>query len=409
MHSDTATGPTSGISDYNARFPQTFRGSNRHQRETTTAPPRVGAVLSLRWKWLAAGAVLGAVLGLLAGTFGGGQYKAVGTIEVRPSSPDSTSTTQAAQAVAQTGKSAAVLSAAAQKRGVSASDLAKRVTVRWVDGTGMVEISAQATGATSASADTNAVGEAIIAAGQTRSTTRLTTIRDRGNEVIANEPLLDPIAEDSRKSALGAALADQQGAALVAGTNVDFIDPATEGERVNLPLPVSLGLGLVGGVLLGALLALAIPIGRHKLASNRELLVLAPDLAHRSSRAAAEQAGRLVSERASGVVLLAMPGAERAAQQMSEQVARAVASRGLPVNIVNVTKPDDLTILNRSGLAGEPIQVVVTGVDQETLSSVAGQSTVRSAVVAAPRASTLRDIAEVTSAVATTSPRVVIA
>lgn len=385
----------------------------RRAQTTSLGRPRPSAVLKLRWLYPVLGGLIFAILACLLSVFGGsGEYRSTAILQTGSNTQDSTRVTQMTAASAALAQSSTVLTAAAKELGLTLQDLRDRTDISTTtdEGTsaGLVQITVQAPQAAQAVRQANEIADQVIAEAQALASARQSYLLRSGNSVTQNNTLADKTAETSRLDALGEQIAQQQGAAIASGADVSVLSEADEASQVTISTSVALILGAVGGILLGALLALGLGIGRHKLANDSELAILSPDLAHRSTLIAAEEAGRVLTERASGLVVLSMPGSETEARAYADQVSKVIAARGLPTNLHQARSSDDLKVLNRAGLLGEPIQVVLAGVDGDTLAAVAGQLTVRTLIVVPRTAVTLHELRSVAAAVATTSPRAVV-
>lgn len=386
----------------------------RRDRSNLVDQPPVSALLKLRSKWIVAGVLIGAILGLLASlVFGVGRYSAQTVLQVAPTSDDSQRAAQLAQSVKVMAGSTPVLEVASQKTGVSVQELRKRTLVTWDDGTDIVTIQVSARTSQDAQAESTAIADAVIELSGANTDARLAALTEQAQKLVTEAPLPDATAEEQRKSGLGYSLAQQQGAAMGAGADIEVINPADSAEATGLTPLIGTVLGAFAGLALAAAAAVLLPAGRHRLRDNREVSVLAPALRLRSRRAAHEQAGRLMESGSSTLAVLAMPGAEDSGRQFADRVVRVLGAHGLAAQLVDARSgmtAEQAMILRRAdrGIDGDRVRVLLCPANEDTIELLAGQSEVLSAIVALPRRTRLDDLQDVASAVATSRPAAVI-
>lgn len=386
----------------------------RRDRSNPVDQPPVSALLKLRFKWIVAGVILGAVVGLVASlVLGVGRFSAQTVLQVAPTSDDSQRAAQLAQSVKVMAGSTPVLEVASEKTGVPVSQLRQRALVTWDDGTDIVTVQVSARTSEGAKEQSTAIADAVIELSGANTDARLSALTEQAQKLVTEAPLPDETAETQRKAGLGYTLAQQQGAAIGAGADIEVINPADSAEPSGITPLLGVLLGAFAGLALAAAAALLLPIGRHRLRDNREVGVLAPTLRLRSRRAAHEQAGRLMESGGSTLAVLAMPGAEDSGRQFADRVVRVLGAHGLAAQLVDARSgmtAEQAMILRRAdrGIDGDRVRVLLCPASEDTIELLAGQTEVLSAIVMLPRRTRLDDLQDVASAVATSRPAAVI-
>lgn len=384
--------------------------ASRRDRTNPIDQPAVPAILRLRSKWLVLGTILGAIIGLVFSLmFESGRFTAETVLQVGAAQNESQRASQLAQAVTVLAGNSAVMNAAADETGVEPADLRQRTTVTWEDGTAIVTIAVKARSSQAAQEQSTAIADAIIEVGQNTSEEQLAKIQTQSADTLVQNVLADPIAEESRKGALGQEVAQRQGDAIGTGTQVEIINPADRAEPSGITSPIGTVLGAFAGLALAAAAAAFLPISRHRIRDNREIATLAPSLRLRSRRAAHEQAGRLMESNASTMAVLAMPGAEESARQLADRIVRVIGAHGLPAQLVDARQglsSDQASVLRRGdrNVGDDRLRVLVAPANEDTVELLAGQTEVLTSLVSVPRRTRLEDIQDVATAVATTRP-----
>ncbi len=355
----------------------------------------------LRKWWVVAGLGAGLLIGLLGGLVGGGNYRATAILQVTSDSPDSNRVNQLAQSTAALAQSAGVLNEAAKSRGVAVADLRLRTTARSEQGTDMVEVTVSGASAASAMADANTVAEQVVANVQARSTGQLEQLQKGTEEAVTKYPLRDAEAELARRQSLGQSVGAAQSSAINSGTIVQVLDRADGAESLGLSPLLSMLIGLVGGGLVGSGAALTLNRGRLPLRGNEDIATLAPELALTSSRPATQATANFLGSSDRTLTVLALPGAETAAQQIARRSVAVGQERGNRVELVDAWEPGPNRFRAFAANGDEGLrQVVVCPADEACLDLAAGQESM-SYLLVATAGTSLADVTDVAAALGT--------
>ncbi|MCW2615767.1 MAG: hypothetical protein JWN08_2761 [Frankiales bacterium] len=392
-------------------------------RSALADPPRpvrplpVVASVAARPTWLAAAALVGVAVGVLAS--GGGGYTASTSLQISGTGSDSLRVKQVAQTVERLATSSGVLDAAAQERGVPASTLAGRVSAAWQEDTDLVTVSATGPDAAAAAADANAVAEAAVATSREGVEDQLQDLRRDANRLLTVERLSDADAEAARKSQLGSSLASRQDA-VSAQTNGLFVaDPAVSAAPGGLGRTTGAVAGLLGGLLLAALASVAAGTRWLRLGRGTRVVRLLPDVEVATPAQAAEVAGQVVQSRTSCLAIVSLPGTGTATSlTFALVVADFVREHGRSVTVVDVAslpsaearrgvlRHDARTDVQET--FGTDVAVVVVDSQDDAFQMLVGQGGFMAAVVGRPR-TPLQSLVAAVSSLDRTRPVVITA
>jgi hypothetical protein len=202
---------------------------------------------------LLAGVVIGSAVGLAS--------PSVATVLLQVSESGSARTTDAESPVAvQTAmrliQSESVVDTAARTTGVGVGDLAKRLAVTAVSGTSLVTVAVTDDDGGRAVKEVDAVARAALDFGRTLAEQQYDTAKAVGNQLVEAGKLLDPEAEQSRRRALGTAVAGSQAVALTASSLLLTQIGTPQGpDSTGLPVPVAAALGGLLGLGVGLVIA----------------------------------------------------------------------------------------------------------------------------------------------------------
>lgn len=390
----------------------------RSERSEFSDIPRVWspplAAVAARWAWLLGGALLVALLALLAPT--SHQSTATAVMQMTNGDLDSLRTKQLGQTAERTLTSEAVITAAAAARGIDARALMERVTAKWENDTDVVSVTVTGDDPRATVEDVNAVAQAVATVGEQQTRGQLSQIQKESNDLLVSGSLRDAVAENARRSQLGTSVAGRQDAATATSTSLVLLDRAVEAQQAGLSRSVRLILGLTAGGLLAGAAAVLVPMSRRRVRTVREVSALSTDLKVRpSSAAVGHMAGRLVESETKDLTVVALPEAGVDATTFAHDVASAVRDHGLSASVVNgLEREVGERLMRREGRArvrlehGTDVLIVVVPDEDWALRLLRGQAGFRSAVVGVRGQSRFGDVWRSTSALQLARPTVVL-
>jgi hypothetical protein len=395
---------------------------------SASRPAPVLALLRARWPWLVgtalAGTVAGAALGGSSAVQATAQLRVVGV-------SDSIRVRQLGQTYQQLATARAVLDLAAASKlsalkGRDARKIGNDIKATYSLDTDLVAITATNTSPDVAAAEATAVARAVVSyAGQVRDQ-QLNDFRTVANSLATNQKLDNSSAEIQRLQQVGTQVANGQYIALQDSFSIAVATVPDTVDKAGVSRQVTGGLGGVGGLMLGALVATGVGSGRRRARNPGELRALAPELRLRSTTQAGEVAGRLLESGHSTLVVLSLPSTPSSASRFAAAVANHLRTHGSSVTLVNaialeanesatMALPDEVWVLRRDIRADVPayfatdMLVVACTAEPEAVGLISGQSDLMTVVVAKEGRSTVQQIWDAVSAVESTDPLVVLA
>lgn len=300
-----------------------------------------------RWWWipLVLGLV-GAVVGGLAGISAPKTAEAV--VRVHTSSPDPQAVADSVQSAMIESSSREVYQGAAAKLGTDAVSLQKQAEISSVLKTPFLSVKATDRDPEAAAGLANGLAEAAVSASAKRVTDDLTELTRTTGVLIKQQPLTDADAEQERVTRLGGQLADQQGNLLMQSRRLSMLQTAEPAQAAGPSTPLLAAMGLVGGLLAGAALALLFGGRRGRMSSINEMRRVYPELEFVSAR----ELPTVVSMEAldvDRVVLTGVRAPAGAVRGLVEPVAAGFQAVGRDVVVT-----DDLTALGHDDHQGRP-------------------------------------------------------
>ncbi|MDN5762576.1 MAG: hypothetical protein L0H41_09705 [Microlunatus sp.] len=199
---------------------------------------------------------------------------------------------------------APIYNAGAEATGTTPADLRARTQIAAVPDSQLISVTVTAGTAEQAIAEADAIADTGIEINEARIDGELDQVTKSTRKLIKNNKLSDKSAEQSRVSRLGDTLGQNQSNLVVGSRNLVLLHSAEAASL--LPSPLLLGaLGLVGGGLLGAVIALLLGARRGSIQSVREMHQLYPN-ASVVDRLDLETVISLESENASVVYIAAV-------------------------------------------------------------------------------------------------------
>jgi hypothetical protein len=215
---------------------------------------------------------------------------------------------------------------------IAIDELRSRTTVDIVLTSSVLQITVTAKTAAQAEHDVDAIAKASINNVQELAEIQFNSIVKNGQDALATGKLVDPVAEQARRDAVGKAIAAQQDNALRLSAQLSRIGAVLPATPVGLSRTTAMLLGAVAGGVAGALLALFLGPGRRRISRPAHLRVLSQTLVP-SHPVAAEDVGPRVASEASRishalVVVLALPKAERILDLVAGDILRELHADG---------------------------------------------------------------------------------
>lgn len=305
-----------------------------------------------RWWWIPVVlAIVGAIVGGLAGV--SAPKSAEATVNVQFSSPDTDMTATAQQSALIEASSRDVFEAAANKLGMSPADLQQAAEVSAVVRTSFLSIKATDRDAEKAASMANAVADAAIAASNKRIDDELKELTRTTGVLIKSQPLADRAAEEARVARLGGQLADQQGQLVTQSRRLALLQSADANTAAGPSTVMLAAMGLLGGLLAGVALALVFGGRRGQMSSINEMRRVYPDLEFVPAR----ELPAVVSMEADDidrVVLTGVRAPAGAVRGLVEPVAAGFHAVGRDVAVT-----DDLATFGRGVSDGRPRTVTL--------------------------------------------------
>lgn len=260
----------------------------------TTTPASSGPLLGAlrRWWWLPLlGALLGAALGLSAGSRT--TYTATALVQSRVMGNEAQAVAQGAQAALANLQTPTVFAQAAKARSIDARDLTDRTRAAVVGDSAVLSIAVEAPTRTQAVADANAVANAAVAVYNARVKADMAEVQakftqqlksgslaalPKGTKDIQNPASLvnNGQAELARQSAIGQALGESQSAMITGQGRIRVIEAAGEPSVTRDMSKAIAAMSMLGGLFLGAALALVLGMRRGSVRSVHQLRSLYP-------------------------------------------------------------------------------------------------------------------------------------
>lgn len=202
--------------------------------------------------------------------------------------------------------------------------LRQRSAVTVVSQSSILQITVSAQTPEQAERDADAMANAAIQNFRELADVQFDSSVESGVRGLNTGRLPDPVAEQARRDRVGAAIAEQQDNALRLSGQLSRIGEILPAEPVGVGPNLSILIGLFGGTLAGAVIALLLGVGRRKIRAMRDLRAVAPSLIDCEPLDGSEGAAR-VAARCSLldhplVVVLALPGAADEAELVHDQL-----------------------------------------------------------------------------------------
>jgi len=395
---------------------------------SASRPAPVLALLRARWPWLVGPALVGVAAGALLGAPVGST--AVAQLRITGVG-DSVRVRQIGQTYQQLATSKAVLDLAAatkvpQLKDRTARQIGNDIKATYAADTDLVVIAAtNATPEVAAAEATVVAGALVLNAGQVRDR-QLNDFRVVANSLATNQKLDNSSAEIQRLQQIGTQVANGQYTAVQDSFSIAVASVPDTVTGAGPSRQVAAGLGGVGGLMLGALVATGVGSGRRRARNPGELRALAPELKLRATTQAGEVAGRLLESGHSTLVVLSLPSTPSSASRFAAAVANHLRTHGSSVTLVNaialdthetpsMSLPDEVWVLRRDIRADVPayfatdMLVVACTAEPEAVGLISGQSDLMTVVVAKEGRSTVQQIWDAVTAVESTDPLVVLA
>lgn len=229
-----------------------------------------------RWWWVpVAAAVVGALLGGIAGFAGPKTAEAMVRVQTQG---DNQSIAQAIQSAVLESSTREVYTTAAAAIGVDVPTLRSHSEIASVLQSSVLSIKATDRDADRAAQYANALADAAVNVSNKRIEDELKALTDTTNQLVRNQRLTDPNAEQQRIVRLGDALADSQGRLLLQSRRLALLQRAEAAQATRVSPVLLTGMGAVGGGLLGVAVALLFGGRRGTIGSIGELRRVYPEL-----------------------------------------------------------------------------------------------------------------------------------
>ncbi len=230
-----------------------------------------------RWWWIPA--ILALLCALLGFTVGARAPQTAETLlRVQSTAQNGDGLTQAAQSALTELGTHDVFVQAAEARGLTETDLRARTEIVTVPESLILSAKVTAPDAETAAADANALAAAGVAVSAQRLRDDLAAMtRDTGT-LITGSRLANADAEEQRRIRLGGQLADNQSNLLAQSRQLSVLQQAQAATATSTSPVLLAGMGLIGGGLLGAAVALLFGGRRGRMGGIREMRRLYPDL-----------------------------------------------------------------------------------------------------------------------------------
>ena len=302
--------------------------------------PETLVKLRLRWFWVLALALLGAVGGFMLSR-GAITYEAVAKVQVAVDTQDSNRIKQVAQTAERTATSQAVVEQAAETRGTGTGQLAARMTAEWETDTDVINIVVRGTDPLGVVLDANAVATSLQDLYDRSTKAQFQQLGAQGNELLTSGRLRDSDAEAARRAGVGAAVAARQGSAAYGATSINPLDPATGSQPASLSKAVGLLLGGFAGGALGAAAVILLPFRRFTFSHAADIPALLPGVRgiEAPDNGAAEIAGLFLESERADLAVVALENAEKAAEAFGTDIVALLQAHGTSAQMRQVA-PD---------------------------------------------------------------------
>lgn len=211
-------------------------------------------------------------------------------------------------------------------------ELRQRTTVDVIATSSVLEVVVTAQTAEQAEREVDALAEAGIATVRELAAEQFADTIADGADGLAGGGLPDPVAEETRREALGAAVAAQQDTALRLSGSLSRVGEVLPAVREGVGGNLAIVIGLFAGAVVGTSVALLLGVRRRRIKSVKDIRRVAPslidcepfDTVEGVSRVAA-QCSRLAHP---FVAILALRGGAPLAEEVSAQLGRTLRQDG---------------------------------------------------------------------------------
>ena len=326
--------------------------------------------------------LIGAAAGLVAGD--AAKPSAEALLRVESAASDGTGMQIVLESTVLELDTAPIYTAAAEETGTTPADLRARTQIAAVTDSQLITITVTAATAEEAVAQADAIADTAIAVNEQRIDAELAEVTQSTRELITDSKLADADAEQARVSRLGDTLGQNQ-SNLVAGSRSLVLVHGAEASTL-LPSPVLLAaLGLVAGVLLGAVFAILLGARRGTIQTGRELHQLYPNAAVVDSLDL-ESVIALEAENVSTVYVAGLSKDTEELQPVADAVRAQLLARGRQLDTHEPHRA--VVVAERSGHA----QVVTTTLTDTVLRRVSRDSSALLIVPVRPKVTRMEQL-----------------
>lgn len=308
------------------------------------------AMLAFRRWWPVILCTVGIGVALGAWTGSNAPYSATTVLQVDVSGTDQTGNAQTLQTALQFVDTSAVYKSASASTQTNPDDLRTRTKVALHASAPLVMVTVTAPTAAEAEAQSKAVSQAAVVNLQTMSDEQFAQARATGAHAVDDGMVNDPPAEQARRQAIGMSIATQQRAALSTASLLTPLGNTQPAERAGLTGTTAIAIGVLAGLLIGALLAVAVN-RRGRIRKVVDVRLAGPDIrCYEQGEAISRLASTCVAGDSPLVAVLAMKGVEQAADEMAYELHCELQGEGMETLTVQSA---DVDLARRPSDAGD--------------------------------------------------------
>ena len=328
-------------------------------------------------------ALLGAGVGLFAGSRGDPSAEAL--LRVESSATDGAAMNIVQESTVLELDSAPIYGAAAKSSGTTGSDLRTRTQIAAVPDSQLITVTVTAPTTQQAVRQADAIVNGAIAANDHRIQAELDGVTESTRKLISGNKLNDRGAERARVNRLGDTLGQNQSNLVVGSRSLTLLQ-AAQSSSLLPSWKLLAGLGLLGGALLGAAIALLLGARRGRIQSARELHQLYPNAAV-VDRLDLESVITLESENTSIVYIAGVDHDPAELRQIADAVQTQFAATGRATGL-HEPRHHNVKVAEQSG---NP-QIVTTTLSDTVLRRVARDSGALLIIPVRPRVTKMQQL-----------------
>ncbi len=336
-------------------------------------------------------ALLGAVCGFALA--GGAGYQAQAMLQFTTQSQDSLAVKQTGQTLARRVLAADVVTAAENAAGVPAGSFAGHVTADWQQDTNLVEVSAAGTSPEAAMSAANALAASVVQVTESQVQAELDQAHADSSDLLGTGSLPSRAAEDARQAQVGLSLANRQDTIAARSGSVGVLDPASTATPAGITAPMGTLIGLVGGLLVGGLVAILLGVRGLRIRSIRSLRTLFPTYRINSAAEAARLVGEILESGRQCIAVVCPPGTTDDGLDLAEDLAAFAGAHGHSVRSIGLVGDRTMALAtvardvrtDVSAVLGADVMVAVVETGSDAAHLLEGQSDFAAVVVARRR------------------------